>query len=158
MRIMAKPVRQATPSIVTIITEFNVPTPGALFWLNSSQMPPHVPGRGIVGHYFDRCIIDVVSDTVMFVCSVELIFWRSALTVAIYIIYIVIAYYVHVHCVCCEKERGLGMVSVHCSLNGDRICSHTYCFNQVVTVSLNFPIDFMYTYKFVMHHWHVIII
>ena len=20
-------------------------------------MPPHVPGRGVVGHYFDRCII-----------------------------------------------------------------------------------------------------
>ena len=19
-------------------------------------MPPHVPGRGVVGHYFDRCI------------------------------------------------------------------------------------------------------
>ena len=30
--------------------------PGALIWLNSSQMPPHVPGRGVVGHYFDRCI------------------------------------------------------------------------------------------------------
>ena len=59
MRIMAKPVWQATPSIVTIITEFNVPTPGALFWLNSSQMPPHVPGRGVVGHYFDRCIIHI---------------------------------------------------------------------------------------------------
>ena len=21
-------------------------------------MPPHVPGRGVVGHYFDRCISD----------------------------------------------------------------------------------------------------
>ena len=141
-------------------------------------------------------------------------FWRSALTVAIY--YIIYSYSILCACtlcVCCEKERGLGMASVHCPLNGDYrragnfrgrkrsrisrfeshprkfsprnlggrttttcdlfqairesfdheiltsygsakvfslesfplygICSHTYYFNQVVIVSLNFPIDFM---------------
>ena len=50
------------PSIVTIITEFNVSTPPGL---NCSQMPSHVPGwggggggggGGIVRHYFNRCI------------------------------------------------------------------------------------------------------
>ena len=27
-------------------------------------MPPHVPGRGVVGHYFDRCIITLHNSVV----------------------------------------------------------------------------------------------
>ncbi len=61
MRTIAKPSQPGKPhpSIVTIITEFNGPTPSALFWFNCSQMPPACARTGVVlvGHYFDGCII-----------------------------------------------------------------------------------------------------
>ena len=29
-------------------------------------MPPHVPGRGVVGHYFDRCIMYMICTCILF--------------------------------------------------------------------------------------------
>ena len=65
------------PSIKTIITEFNVPTPGAQIQFNCSQIPPHLPGRGVVGHYFDRCIIYIIKNDLVLTFQLYVLWIQS---------------------------------------------------------------------------------
>ena len=34
----------------------NAPVWGLVFYVNPPVLPPIAPGRGVVGHYIDRCI------------------------------------------------------------------------------------------------------
>ena len=47
----------------------NAPVWGLVFYVNPPVLPPIAPGRGVVGHYIDRCIVPRSSCLFAVICA-----------------------------------------------------------------------------------------